>query len=232
MKHTPARLLLLALSMTMTGGCSAQADATPSDPTREVPLIGMPCEGCEAAFDGLPATVPTRLVLAGADEAGERMQIDGQVTDADGSPRAGVLLYVHQTDHTGRYPAHADPAGLGRAARLHGRLRGWVCSDADGRYRIDTIRPGSYPGETIPEHVHMQVIEPGCFTYFIDDLQFRDDPKLTDRVVQRQRDLGGSGLASPEQTATGWSVRRDVVLGRNIPNHRDCSRADAAPAAD
>lgn len=207
----------------MAVGALASASEPEPQRLRAVPLIGLPCEGCEAAFDGVPPALPTRLRLSAAEAAGTPMHVRGRVLDADGSPRAGVVLYVYQTDSHGVYPPLPAFSGLGHEARRHGRLRGWVRSDAAGRYAIDTVRPGSYPGETIPEHIHMQVIEPGCVTYLIDDLVFRDDPKLTaGHRRQLVRGTGGEGLVTPLRTADGWQVERDVVLGRKVPGYRGC----------
>lgn len=190
-----------------------------------LPILGHPCEGCEAAFDGLPSVVSTRLQLAPADEPGVRMRVSGKIVDVEGRPRPGTILYVHQTDRTGIYPPPASP--LTAAARRHGRLRGWVQADVDGRYQIDTIRPGSYPNANIPEHIHVQVIEPGCFSYFIDDVMFRDDPKLT---AAQKRTLalgtGGNGVSTPRMVDGVWLVERDVILGKNVPGYRACAIAD------
>ena len=70
----------------------------------------------------------------------------------------------------------------------------------------------------------MHVIEPGCATYYIDDIVFRDDPRL-DATALRQHDRGrgGSGVATPALREGRWHVTRDIVLGRNVPGHRACA---------
>lgn len=189
----------------------------------EVPLIGRPCEGCEAAFDGVPGAIPTRLALRAPDGPGEPMVLTGTVRDGSSVPRPGIVLYVYQTDHAGEYPPHAGKTTLGPSARRHGALRGWVQTDAAGRYAIDTVRPGGYPGTDIPQHIHLQVIEPGCFTYFIDDVMFRDDPRLTP-ALERQlaHGAGGDGVVMPERIEGTWRASRDIVLGLAIPGYRAC----------
>jgi len=62
----------------------------------------------------------------------------------------------------------------------------------------------------------MHVIEPGVGTYYINNLEFLDDPLLTTR---RDDGRGGSGLAMPVRHDGAWQVRRDIVLGRNIPEY-------------
>lgn len=94
-------------------------------------------------------------------------------------------------------------------------------TDADGRYAFDTIRPAGYPGTDLPQHVHMHVLEVGRCTYYIDDILFEDDPRLT-KAKRRQltQGRGGNGVATPKRDANGtWLVRRDIVLGAEIPGY-------------
>ncbi|MCU0757235.1 MAG: hypothetical protein MUE46_19320 [Xanthomonadales bacterium] len=203
--------------------CSVPTLLSATDRRLIEPLVGLPCEGCEAAFEGRPVEVPSVLVLRSATTVGEPLRVEGRVLDAAGQPRPGMLIYLHQTDGTGVYPAPVAADGLSRHARRHGQLRGWVQSDAEGRYRLITVRPGSYPQTDLPQHIHMQLIEPGCATYLIDDLLFRDDPKLTvSQERQLARGTGGNGVVLPQRTDTGWRVTRDIVLGAGVPGYPDC----------
>lgn len=190
-------------------------------------VVGGPCDGCEAVFDGLPASVPVEGRVAPADEPGTRMTIDGIVTTASGTPAAGIVIYAYQTDAKGLYPS---APGLRGAAARHGRLRGWARTDAQGRYRFLTIRPAGYPNTDIPEHVHLHVIEPGRCTYYIDDIVFEDDPRLTPRQrAAHDRGRGGSGVVRPSREANGvWQVRRDIRLGAGISDYQLCGRSDVA----
>ena len=189
--------------------------------TRETePVVGLPCEGCDAVFAGMPEHLEAFARIAGPDEPGERLRIEGTVRDAAGAAAAGVIVYAYQTDARGLYPA-ADAALQGRAAARHGRLRAWALTDAEGRYRFETIRPAGYPDTDLPAHVHMHVIEPGRCTYYIDDVMFADDPRLT---ASARRSLtsgrGGDGVAEPRRDPDGtWLVTRDIVLGEGVPGY-------------
>lgn len=209
MKIAPIALLTLLL---------LACDAGPASGT---PVVGLPCEDCDAALDGMPARPPHRAPLAPPQEPGARLLLEGRVVDAAGRPVAGVVLYAHQTDATGVYPrAIATRDG---PARRHGRLRAWVTTDADGRYAFDTIRPGRYPGRDLPAHIHLHVIERGCALYYIDDVMFRDDPALTpDAIRTLASGRGGSGIVTPRRTGTTWHARRDIILGRAIPGYPSC----------
>ena len=151
------------------------------------------------------------------------MVVSGRVLGRDGKPRTNVIVYAYHTDASGIYPRPSK--SLGRAADRHGRLRGWASSDGEGRYSFETIRPASYPGQSIPAHIHMHVIEPGCATYYIDEMLFTDDALLTPGARSRHHEnRGGTGITTPTRDAAGgaWRVTRDIQLGLNIPGYPGC----------
>jgi len=85
-----------------------------------------------------------RPVLREAGMAGTPMDLSGRVTDTRGKPLANALLDFWQCDDAGVY----DTRGY--------RLRGHQFTDAEGRYRLQTIVPGLYPGRTRHIHVKLQ----------------------------------------------------------------------------
>ena len=183
------------------------------------PVVGLPCEGCEGVFVGMPREISASERIAPEDEPGERMRIEGTVFGSNGEPVAGVIVYAFQTDATGIYPR--DRSLRGTAASRHGRLRGWARTDEGGGYRFDTIRPGAYPDRPDPAHVHLHVVEPGHSTYYIDSIHFLDDPRLTPEALRRvDEGRGGSGLVEARRDPAGvWVVRRDIRLGEKIPGY-------------
>jgi protocatechuate 3,4-dioxygenase beta subunit len=70
--------------------------------------------------------------------------VTGRVLGADCRPLAHALLDFWQADEQGEY----DNAGF--------RLRGHQFTDAEGRYRLETIVPAAYPGRTRHIHVKLQ----------------------------------------------------------------------------
>ena len=129
-----------------------------------------------------------------------------------GRPAAGVIVYAYHTNAGGVYPTRGDEQGWGRR---HGYLRGWVKTNERGEYRFDTIRPGGYPGRTDPAHIHMIVKEPDRQEYWIDEVVFEDDPRVTERYRSAQQNRGGNGVIRlTRDQAGGWSGRRDIVLER------------------
>ena len=203
-------LLFLAFAIMQVSGCSQSAQRTDR-------VVGSDCEGCDMMFDGIPQDLSWQTTIAGPDEPGEQMIISGTIYKKDGkTPAPDVILYVYHTDSKGLY----SPAPKQTQAKRHGHLRGWVKTNAQGRYEFKTIRPASYPNSRNPQHIHPLIKEPGVTLYFIDEFLFEDDPVLTENEKSHQEKRGGSGIVSLKKNEKGvWVGKRDVTLGMNIPNY-------------
>ncbi len=182
--HLPFALLLVA-----TVACRPEAQSRPPLPA---------CEWCGATE--APPSLESSMRLAGSAEPGERLVVSGRIFEADGrTPAAGVLVYAYQTDATGAYAMRGDQTGN---ARRHGALRGWLRTAADGRYRIETIRPAPYPERNAAAHIHVTLTPVGGAEGWIESIVFADDPLLTAEeragrgVVQLRRDDSGVLRAS------------------------------------
>ena len=89
---------------------------------------------------------PQRASLLEKDSVGERMVLAGVVLSRACKPVANALLDFWHSDDMGEY----DNDGF--------RYRGHQFSDAEGRFRLETIVPARYPGRT--RHVHVKVQAP------------------------------------------------------------------------
>jgi protocatechuate 3,4-dioxygenase beta subunit len=92
------------------------------------------------------ANSPERALLVGATTAGTKLTITGRVLSTRGLPIAKALLDFWQADTNGSY----DNAGY--------TLRGHQFTTAEGRYQLQTVIPGLYPGRT--RHIHVKVQAP------------------------------------------------------------------------
>ena len=206
-------LLAVALPAWLGAGkfCGTQT-VTPA----RAETVGGACEGCEAVHLGRPREVASRTRIAPEGEPGEPLEMAGRILRADAkTPAPGVILYVYHTDARGLYsPAPGAEGWL----RRHGRLRGWVKSDARGEYAFRTIRPASYPDSANPQHIHPVIKEPGVNEYWIDEFVFDDDPLLTEQHRARQN-RGGSGIVKLTRSGGVWRGTRDIVLGLNVPGY-------------
>jgi protocatechuate 3,4-dioxygenase beta subunit len=128
------------------------------------------CEGCEAIFEYGKKNLTWIDTLPDFYDAGPQLEISGTIYQHDGkTPAKDVILYVYHTDQTGRYPKKGNETGWGKR---HGYIRGWVKTNADGKYKFYTLRPGAYPGRENPEHIHPVIKEPGYSAYWIDEYLF------------------------------------------------------------
>lgn len=148
----------------------------------------------------------SHIVITGPNEPGQRLVVTGRVFGADGKPRGGVVIEAHHTDASGIYLAEGAHAPNPKvAARLFGRL----ATAPDGTYRIDTIRPGSYPGGVAPAHIHIH-IQDGRHERF-EMIEFADDRALT--PAMRAKDGVGGTFATIQpvtRDASGvWHCTRD-----------------------
>src|SRR6266700_1787120 len=90
---------------------------------------------------------PERTSLRESGLSGTPLTVTGYVLSTTCQPIAHALLDFWQADNNGNY----DNAGF--------RLRGHQYTDKQGRYSLDTIVPGEYPGRT--RHIHVKVEVPG-----------------------------------------------------------------------
>ena len=87
---------------------------------------------------------PERKSLLEAGVRGSRITLEGVVRSTQCQPIHNALVDFWQADANGDY----DNSGF--------RLRGHQFTDGAGRYRLDTIVPGVYPGRTRHFHVRVQ----------------------------------------------------------------------------
>src|SRR6266516_7327631 len=90
---------------------------------------------------------PERTSLREPGISGTLLTVTGYVLSTRCQPIAHALLDFWQADSNVNY----DNVGF--------RLRGHQYTDKQGRYSLDTIVPGEYPGRT--RHIHVKVQAPG-----------------------------------------------------------------------
>ncbi len=89
---------------------------------------------------------PLRTSLLESGFAGTRLLLSGQVLSTQCTPLAGALLDFWHTNDAGEY----DNEGY--------TFRGHQFADDAGRFTLETIVPGVYPGRT--RHIHVRVQAP------------------------------------------------------------------------
>ena len=112
---------------------------------------------------------------------GERIVIAGRVLDEDARPVPETLVEVWQANAAGRYAHALDTHDAPLDPNFSGAGR--VLTDADGRFRFTTIRPGAYPwgnhdNAWRPAHVHFSVFGRSFLTRLVTQMYFPGDPLL------------------------------------------------------
>lgn len=181
-------------------------------------LVGGACEGCEAVLEYLNKPLTSVDTLPDFNRSGPKLKLQGTVYQQDGkTPAANVVIYSYHTNQNGVYEKQGNEKGLGK---VHGHLRGWVKTGADGQYTFYTLKPGTYPNRSEPAHVHLTVLEPNGKYYWITSAFFEGDPLLSAKELSNKTPRGGGDVILELKTINGMLVgRRDIILGKNLEGY-------------
>jgi protocatechuate 3,4-dioxygenase beta subunit len=160
---------------TSTAAAAAETTAAPASAATAMSLPATP--PCGDDDDPTPAqtegpyytpNTPERTSLLEAGLTGTRLAVTGYVLTTGCQPVAQALLDFWHADDAGQY----DNVGY--------RLRGHQFTDEQGRYTLETIVPGLYPGRT--RHIHVKVQAPNQ-PVLTTQLYFPDEPgNLSDGI--------------------------------------------------
>jgi protocatechuate 3,4-dioxygenase beta subunit len=157
----------------------------------------------------------------GGEALGQRIIVSGQVLDDGGRPVAGTVVEVWQANAAGRYMHGRDQWDAPLDPNFTGAGR--VVTDAEGRYRFVTIKPGAYPWPNHknawrPEHIHFSLLGPAFATRLVTQMYFPGDPLIALDVIAnavgpqtRERLIS---RFDPETTTEFYALgyRFDIVL--------------------
>lgn len=112
---------------------------------------------------------------------GERIVVSGRVLDEAGRPVPNALVEVWQANAAGRYAHRIDQHDAPLDPNFSGAGR--MLTDAEGRYRFKTIRPGEYPWRNHPNawrpaHIHFSLFGQAFVTRLVTQMYFPGDPLL------------------------------------------------------
>ncbi|HLF39834.1 MAG TPA: hypothetical protein VI854_00025 [Acidimicrobiia bacterium] len=139
-----------------TKGSTGRAETAPTTATTGTGAAALaPTPACDddeptpAQTEGpyFTANSPERADLRGGGVTGSALSLSGLVVTTSCRPLARALVDFWQADGDGDY----DNEGY--------RLRGHQYTDDEGRWRLETVMPGLYPGRT--RHIHVKVQAPG-----------------------------------------------------------------------
>lgn len=154
---------------------------------------------------------------------GERIVVHGRVADSAGRPLAGALIELWQANSAGRYAHSGDQHAAPLDPNFLGQGR--VLTDAEGRYRFVTIKPGAYPWRNHqnawrPAHIHFSLFGHAFTQRLVTQLYFPGDPlHALDPILGSIRDvaLRARLVADYDHDATvpelALGYRFNIVLG-------------------
>ncbi len=112
---------------------------------------------------------------------GERIIVSGRVLDENARPVPHALVEIWQANSAGRYPHKVDQHDAPMDPNFTGAGR--CLTDAEGRYRFVTIRPGEYPwgnhyNAWRPAHIHFSLFGQAFAQRLVTQMYFPGDPLL------------------------------------------------------
>ncbi len=131
---------------------------------------------------------------------GKVIHLMGRILNEKGEPVNAVKVEIWQANTHGRYSHQSDP----NSAPLDPNFQGYgvQITDAEGRYRFKTIKPGAYPGIFAgmrAPHIHFQVT--GKIDRIVTQVFFPNEPlNETDNILQNLK---------------GW--RREALIAKLMP---------------
>jgi len=112
---------------------------------------------------------------------GERIVVTGRLLDEGGRPMRAALIEVWQANAAGRYMHKMDQHNAPLDPNFTGCGR--TLTDAEGRYRFLSIKPGAYPwgnhsNAWRPAHIHFSIFGDGLLSRLVTQMYFPGDPLL------------------------------------------------------
>jgi protocatechuate 3,4-dioxygenase alpha subunit len=148
--------------------------------------------------------------LVGEGVTGEHITIEGRVVDGDGKPVDDALVEIWQANAHGRYDHPDDTRDVPLELGFKGFGR--VATDAAGRFRFATIKPGQVPapeGGVQAPHINVTIFMRGMLKqlrtriYFPNEAANASDPVLSRVPAARRETL----IARPVgDGALEWNV--------------------------
>ena len=141
----------------------------------------------------------------------------GRVLDGDGGPVPDALIELWQANAAGRY-AHPDDKQTDKPLDPNFRGFGRVATDAEGRFRVTTIKPGPVPGRgnTLQApHINLVFFSRGLLIHLHTRIYFADEPaNASDPLLSSIEDAAvrGTLLARREGSGSPARYRFDIVL--------------------
>jgi protocatechuate 3,4-dioxygenase alpha subunit len=160
-------------------------------------------------------------LTAGGTAKGEKIKLEGRLTDGDGAPLPDAIVEIWQANAAGKYDHPEDAQGKPVDPDFRGFGRAFT--DKDGVFRFTTVKPGSVPGRgnaLQAPHIAVSIAARGLLHHLFTRVYFPGESlNKTDPVLSSIEDaaLQKTLVATPNGKSGDMPVFRfDIVLqGKN-----------------
>ncbi|PKQ44531.1 protocatechuate 3,4-dioxygenase subunit beta [Confluentibacter flavum] len=167
----------------------------------------------------------TKNAIIDGEPIGERIVVQGKVTNELGQPISNTLLEVWQANAAGRYVHKVDQHNAPLDPNFLGTGR--CMTDTHGNYKFYTIKPGAYPwgnhqNAWRPNHIHFSLFGGDISSRLITQMYFPGDPLLEydpiyNAIPKRGKELLISSFdLSVTEPDFALGYRFDIVLRGHI----------------
>jgi protocatechuate 3,4-dioxygenase beta subunit len=144
---------------------------------------------------------------------GRIIEVSGRILDLRGRAAPDTRVEIWQANAAGRYQHPSDT----NTAPLAPQFQGYAAlkTDAEGRYRITTIKPGPYPGGRRgmrAPHIHFDIT--GRIDRLVTQMYFPDDPFNANDALLQANIRPAMVIAKPEKISASGVDRFqwDIIL--------------------
>nr|WP_321243390.1 hypothetical protein [uncultured Psychroserpens sp.] len=141
----------------------------------------------------------------------QQLKITGTIYKSDGvTPAEGIILYIEQADENGDFDLRE------KNDKRYAHHRGWVKTDANGRYTIYTFVPGNDRRYNQLSQLFPAIKEPSKPNYNLESFLFDTDPMLTKLCRKKIAKKGDpTRILKPIKKDGLLIVEKNIVLSSN-----------------
>lgn len=149
--------------------------------------------------------------IPGFDSKPEKLQVSGTVYLSDGiTPAKDVIIYMEQADEYGNFELKKENN------KRYVENRGWVKTDANGKYTFYTYVPGGDRRYKLLQQLFIAIKETGQTEFNMESFLFDSDPLLTKRCRKQLTKKGDpSRILKLKKEGQLMIAQKNIIL----PSH-------------
>ena len=198
------RLMLVGAMILVAGVCAPSESHGQADPFW--------LRSWNEAQESRPSTMTSSSRIPEESEPGTPLIVLGQVFEPDGTPADGAVVHAYHRDRDG------FDFGPNDDSLTTWRLQGWVETDAEGRFEIQTIRPAPDHLGREGAHIHFTLESTDYGRQWAPTVYLADDPLVSSDQRRRSRTAGEFGWVREVETKDGIQQVRVMIRLKEDPD--------------